>query len=105
MRVTLKRNRVADFRSLRLSGIWNHKPKRPAYVEIELPITKDESTWLRYTVPVTTGKFFSNAVRFGEGTIELNTAFVPSAGQTKVIGKFNVRPVAPKPMVDRNLRC
>ena len=88
-----------------MAGIWNHKSKRPEYLEIELPITKDESTWLRYTVPVHTGKFFNNAVRFDEGTIELNTAFVPTGDQRKKIGTFTVRPVAPKPMVDRNLRC
>ena len=89
----------------RLQGIWNHKDAKPGYLEMELPLNKDDSNYLLYTANCKPGKFFSNAINFEEGTIYEVSSFVPTKETTKEVGKFTVRPVTARPMLDRALRC
>ena len=72
---------------------------------MELPLNKDDSCYLLYTANCKPGKFFSNAVAFEEGTISKVTSFIPTKETTTVVGKFSIRPVTARPMLDRALRC
>mmetsp|Transcript_12915 Transcript_12915/g.41638 ORF Transcript_12915/g.41638 Transcript_12915/m.41638 type:complete len:166 (+) Transcript_12915:32-529(+) len=106
VRVSLAKDRIARFRGAgRLQGIWNHKDAKPGYLEMELPLNKDDSNYLLYTANCKPGKFFSNAINFEEGTIYEVSSFVPTKETTKEVGKFTVRPVTARPMLDRALRC
>jgi hypothetical protein len=106
VRVSLAKDRIARFRGAgRLQGIWNHKDAKPGYLEMELPLNKDDSNYLLYTANCKPGKFFSNAISFEEGTIYEVSSFVPTKETTKEVGKFTVRPVTARPMLDRALRC
>ena len=92
VRVKLDKSRIAKFRG-GLKGIWNLKEtKKPNF--------------LVYQVNCRPGKYFDNAVNFDEeGTIYEVSSFVPTPETMKPVGKFSVRPIAAKPMLDRSLRC
>ena len=106
MRVNLDKNRVARFRGAgKLRGIWNHKDEKPGYLEMELPLNKEDSRYLLYKANCGPGKFFANAVAFDEGKIYEVTSFVPTKETTREVGTFTVRPVTARPMLDRTLRC
>ena len=106
VRVKLDKSRIATFRG-GLRGIWNLKEtKKPNFLELELPLNKADDRYLLYQVNCRPGKYFDNAVNFDEeGVIYEVTSFVPSPETMKPVGKFSVRPIAAKPMLDRSLRC
>ena len=106
VRVKLDKSRIAKFRG-GLKGIWNLKEtKKPNFLELELPLNKADDKYLLYQVNCRPGKYFDNAVNFDEeGTIYEVTSFVPTPETMKPVGKFSVRPIAAKPMLDRSLRC
>ena len=106
VRVKLDKSRIAKFRG-GLKGIWNLKEtKKPNFLELELPLNKADDKYLLYQVNCRPGKYFDNAVNFDEeGTIYEVSSFVPSPETMKPVGKFSVRPIAAKPMLDRSLRC
>ena len=80
--------------------------KKPNFLELELPLNKADDKYLLYQVNCRPGKYFDNAVNFDEeGTIYEVTSFVPTPETMKPVGKFSVRPIAAKPMLDRSLRC
>mmetsp|Transcript_14309 Transcript_14309/g.42699 ORF Transcript_14309/g.42699 Transcript_14309/m.42699 type:complete len:164 (-) Transcript_14309:38-529(-) len=107
VRVTLDRERGARFRGAgRLRGIWNQKDgQQPSYLEMELPLNRDDSRYLLYKADCRPGGYFDNAIEFDEGTIYEVTSFVPMPETTREVGKFSVRPVTARPMLDRGLRC
>ena len=106
VRVKLDKSRIAKFRG-GLKGIWNLKEtKKPNFLELELPLNKADDKYLLYQVNCRPGKYFDNAVNFDEeGTIYEVSSFVPTPETMKPVGKFSVRPIAAKPMLDRSLRC
>jgi len=104
VRVSLKRTRIAYFKN-GLKGIWNYKQTKIPYMEMEIPLNKEDSKFLLYKADVKTGRYFSNSIEFSPGTIYLITSFVPTKETTQEIGSFTVKPAVPKPMVDRNLKC
>ena len=80
--------------------------KKPNFLELELPLNKADAKYLLYQVNCRPGKYFDNAVNFDEeGTIYEVTSFVPTPETMKPVGKFSVRPIAARPMLDRSLRC
>ena len=105
--MSLEKTRIAKFRGAgRLRGIWNHKGEaKPGYLEMELPLNKADSHYLLYKATCGPGKFFSNAVAFDTGKIYEVSSFLPTKETTKEVGKFTVRPVTARPMLDRALRC
>ncbi|KAH8067526.1 eukaryotic translation initiation factor 2-alpha kinase [Aureococcus anophagefferens] len=98
VRVSLAKDRIARFRGAgRLQGIWNHKDAKPGYLEMELPLNKDDSNDLLYTANCKPGKFFSNAINFEEGTIYEVSSFVPTKETTKEVGKFTHNAIMQNP--------
>mmetsp|Transcript_19417 Transcript_19417/g.61052 ORF Transcript_19417/g.61052 Transcript_19417/m.61052 type:complete len:173 (+) Transcript_19417:39-557(+) len=105
IRVTLHKSRLVKFHGNgSLRGIWNHKTRRPQYLEIELPLDKKNTEYLVYRVTVRTGKYFNNALQFEEGEVRRVTTEMPAKEITRNIGTFTVKPVVPRPMVDRSLQ-
>ena len=106
VRVRLDKSRIVKFRG-GLKGIWNLKnTKKPNSLELELPLNKADDCYLLYQVNCRPGKYFDNAVGFDEeGTIYEVSSFVPTPETMKPVGKFSVRPISAKPMMDRSLRC
>lgn len=74
-------------------------------MEIELPLDKESMRYLVYRVNVRPGRFFSNAIQFQGGEMTLVTVSLGAKEVKKEIGSFTVKPVVPKPMVDRTLQC
>jgi hypothetical protein len=75
------------------------------HLELEVPLNRDDSHYLFYTIPTKAGYNIPSAVRFFQGEIYEVSDYLPTEETMKKVGTFTLKPVIQRPIIDRNLNC